>query len=116
MPEAYRLLGYIQMCLEEYPQARESYFNAMQLGDKDTPLDMLRAAHYAGATEWNLDFSSSIDVSSFDKDELAEIELIQAHARCKFDQSLDIAAILHDLLVRFPDNELVAEAIRINCL
>lgn len=114
MPEAHRLLGFIHMQLGDPIQARGAYMRAIDLGDDEAILDALRAAYEDGTPEWIIEVSSKIPLVNLDMESQAEAELIILQAKATLDPNMDIWASLSDLHKRFPGDELIAKAIRLN--
>lgn len=95
MPEAHRLLGFILMQLGAPRRARDEYAKVANLGDDEAVLDMLRASYEAETPEWT----------------------VQARSRAaqgQLDSSIDVQVALNDLQARFPNDELINEAVHLN--
>ena len=114
MPEAYRLLGYVLMQLGESHKARDSYAEAANLGDDSAVMDALRASYESETPEWTVQFSSRVAQALLNVEEKAEAELILLQARSSVDPSLNFQAALEDLKDRFPNDDLIDDAIRMN--
>lgn len=114
MPEAHRLFGFILMRMGDPRRARDEYAKAANLGDDAAVLDMLRASYEAGTPEWTVQCTSRTAQAELDVKSRAEVELLLTQARAALDPSMDVQAALNDLHARFPDDELIDEAVRLN--
>ncbi|WP_166984906.1 tetratricopeptide repeat protein [Canibacter zhoujuaniae] len=114
MPEAYRLLGFILMQLGDPLRARDEYAKAANIGDDMAVLDMLRASYEADTPEWTIQFRDRVAQAQLDVKSRAEAELLLAQARSALDPSLDVYVELKHLQTRFPNDELIGEALVLN--
>lgn len=114
MSEAYRLLGYLLMQTGAALRARDVYSRAAALGDDAALLDMLRASYEAGTPEYTVGCAERVARAELDTRSRAEAELLIAQAGVEMDPGRDVGSVLKDLQDRFPDDELVAAAVRMN--
>lgn len=114
MSEAWRLRGYILMHLGEPRKARDSYAEAVCLGDERGLLDALRASYEAETPEWTINFESRNRHFKLDRTSQAELELLVLQARATINPHLDFRKALEDLQSIFPDDELINVAIEAN--
>lgn len=114
MPEAHRLLGFILMQLGAPRHARDEYAKAANLGDDEAVLDMLRASYEAETPEWTVQARSRAAQAQLDAKSKAEVELLLMQARTALDPSIDVQVALNDLQARFPNDELINEAVHLN--
>lgn len=113
-PEAHKMLGFILMHLNNPVDARDEYEIAARLGDSSSVVDMLRASFQAGSAKWLLENISFIENFQFSESDQAEVELLVAQAKSAVDPHMNVMATLHDLSIRFPGDDLIEEAIRLN--
>lgn len=114
MPEAHRLLGFILMQLGAPRRARDEYAKAANLGDDEDVLDMLRASYEAETPEWTVQARFRAAQAQLDAKSKAEVELLLMQARTALDPSIDVQVALNDLQARFPNDELITEAVHLN--
>lgn len=114
MPEAHRLLGFILMQLGAPRRARDEYAKAANLGDDEAVLDMLRASYEAETPEWTVQARFRAAQAQLDAKSKAEVELLLMQARTALDPSIDVQVALNDLQARFPNDELINEAVHLN--
>ena len=114
MPEAHRLLGFILMQLGAPRRARDEYAKAANLGDDEAVLDMLRASYEAETPEWTVQARFRAAQAQLDAKSKAEVELLLMQARTALDPSIDVQVALNDLHARFPNDELINEAVHLN--
>lgn len=112
MPEAHRLIGFILVQLGAPRRARDEYAKAANLGDDEAVLDMLRASYEAETPEWTVQARSR--AAQLDAKSKAEVELLLMQARTALDPSIDVRVALNDLQARFPNDELINEAVHLN--
>lgn len=113
-PEAHRLLGFILMQLGAPRRARDEYAKAANLGDDEAVLDMLRASYEAETPEWTVQARFRAAQAQLDAKSKAEVELLLMQARTALDPSIDVQVALNDLQARFPNDELINEAVHLN--
>lgn len=80
---------------------------------------MLRASYEAETPEWTVQARSRAAQAQLDAKSKAEVELLLMQARTALDPSIDVQVALNDLALndlqaRFPNDELINEAVHLN--